>query len=30
MCVHVCFAKGDEWVKVDGDSNSEMLNEGHV
>lgn len=26
----LCFAKGDEWVKVGGDSSSEMLYEGHV
>jgi len=30
VCTCLCFAKGNEWVKVDGDSSSEMLYEGHV
>lgn len=30
VCTCLCFAKGDEWVKVDGDSSTEMLYEGHV
>lgn len=30
VCTCLCFAKGDEWVKVNGDSSSEMLYEGHV
>lgn len=30
VCICLCFAKGDEWVKVNGDSSSEMLYEGHV